>query len=60
MICKYSEINKFKDKYNFLLLYGENEGLKNEIITSCFNNFSKENTYKYFEKDVIANEQLFF
>ena len=60
MICKYSEINKLKDKYNFLLLYGENEGLKNEIITSCFNNFSKENTYKYFEKDVIANEQLFF
>jgi len=60
MISKYFEVNKFKDKYDFLLFYGENEGLKNEIITSCFNNFSKENTYKYFEKDVIANEQLFF
>ena len=60
MISKYFEVNKFKDKYDFLLFYGENEGLKNEIITYCFNNFSKENTYKYFEKDVIANEQLFF
>ncbi len=60
MISKYFEINKLKNNYNFLLFYGENEGLKNEILTSCFNNFSKENTYRYFEKDLIANEQLFF
>ena len=60
MISKHFEIKKIKDKYNYFLFYGENEGLKNEIIMSCFNNFSKENTYKYFEKDIIVNEQLFF
>ena len=33
MIIKTFEINNKKlDKYNFLLIYGENEGLKNEII----------------------------
>jgi len=60
MISKHFEVKKIKDKYNYFLFYGENEGLKNEIIMSCFNNFSKENTYKYFEKDIIVNEQLFF
>tara|TARA_X000000950_G_C13844658_1_gene631782 strand:- start:804 stop:1694 length:891 start_codon:yes stop_codon:yes gene_type:complete len=27
---------------------------------SYFNKFSKENTYKYFEKDIIVDERLFF
>ncbi len=60
MISKHFEVKNLKDNYNYFLFYGENEGLKNEIIMSCFNNFSKENTYKYFEKDIIVNEQLFF
>ena len=60
MISKHFEVKKFKDKYNYFLFYGENEGLKNEIIMSCFNKFSKENTYKYFEKDIIVDERLFF
>ena len=33
MIIKHFEINKLKfDKHNYFLVYGENEGLKKEII----------------------------
>ena len=33
MIIKYFEMNKKKfDNYNLFLIYGENEGLKKEII----------------------------
>ena len=60
MISKYFEIKKLQDKFNFFLFYGENEGLKNEIIKTSFNNFSKENTFKYYEKDLIINTELFF
>ena len=60
MISKFYEINKFKDKINFYLFYGENEGQKLDTIKSNFSNFTKENTYKYNEKDLIQNNQLFF
>ena len=60
MICKYYEIKKLKNKINYYLFYGENEGHKNDIITYNFNNFSKENTYKYNEKEVIENKENFF
>ena len=60
MISKYYEINKHKDKINFYLFYGENEGLKLDTIKTKFNNFTKENTYKYSEKDIIQNKQSFF
>ena len=60
MISKYYEINKHKDKINFYLFYGENEGLKLDTIKANFNNFTKENTYKYSEKDIIQNKQLIF
>ena len=60
MISKFYEISKFKNDINFFLFYGENEGQKLEIIKSNFINFKKENTYKYNEKDIIQNNQLFF
>ncbi len=60
MICKYYEIKKLKNKINYYLFYGENEGHKDDVITYNFNNFSKENTYKYNEKEVIENKQDFF
>tara|TARA_B100000900_G_C20571514_1_gene713444 strand:+ start:359 stop:1369 length:1011 start_codon:yes stop_codon:yes gene_type:complete len=60
MISKFYEISKFKNDINFFLFYGENEGQKLEIIKSNFSNFKKENTYKYNEKDIIQNNQLFF
>jgi len=60
MISKFYEINKFKEKVNFYLFYGENEGQKLDTIKSIFANFTKENTYKYSEKDLIRDNQLFF
>ena len=60
MICKFYEVGKYKEKVNFYLFYGENEGQKSETIESNFNNFTKESTFKYYEKDIIQNKQLFF
>ena len=60
MISKYYEINKFKKKINFFLFYGENEGQKIDAIQSNFNEFTKVNTFKYSEKEVIENNQLLF
>ena len=60
MISKYYEIEKFKNKTNFFLFYGENEGQKQDVIQSNFTQFTKDNTYKYTEKDVIENKEIFF
>tara|TARA_B100000575_G_scaffold264196_1_gene239862 strand:- start:880 stop:1878 length:999 start_codon:yes stop_codon:yes gene_type:complete len=60
MISKYYEINKFKKKINFFLFYGENQGQKIDVIQSNFNEFTKENTFKYAEKEIIENNQLLF
>ncbi len=57
MISKYYEINKFKDKIKFYLFYEENEGLKLEVTQTIFKKFTKENTYKYNEKDIIFNKE---
>ena len=60
MICKFFEVGKYKKKINFYLFYGENEGQKIDVIESNFNEFTKENTFKYSEKEVIENKQLLF
>jgi len=60
MISKYYEIEKFKKKTNYFLFYGENDGQKQDVIQANFGQFTKENTYKYSEKDVIENKQIFF
>ena len=39
MIFKSFEFNKINtDKFNYFLFYGENDGLKNEIIEKNFKN----------------------
>ena len=58
MICKFYEVGKYKGKVNFYLFYGENEGQKIDVIQSNFNEFTKENTFKYNEKEIIENKQL--
>ena len=60
MICKFYEVGKYKGKINFYLFYGENEGQKIDVIQSNFNEFTKENTFKYNEKEIIENKQLLF
>ena len=60
MISKFYEIAKYKNKINYYLLYGENDGQKLDTIDTNFNNFTKENTYKYSEKEVLADTNIFF
>ena len=60
MIIKIFEINRKKfDKENFFLIYGENEGLKNEIIKII-----KKNLDGYFENydesQIISNNEMFY
>ena len=60
MIIKTFEINKKKfEKQNFFLIYGENEGLKNEIIQIIKENF-KKNIENYDETYVLNNTELFY
>ena len=60
MIVKTFEINRKKfDKENFFLVYGENEGHKNEIIKFLTKNFNG-NIEKYDEAQIISNNELFY
>ena len=54
MIIKSYELNKINlDKNKFVLLYGKNEGLKNETINNFLKN--KQNTVRYEEKEILEN-----
>ena len=60
MIIKYFEINKGKfDKHNLFLIYGENEGLKKEIIQTLKKKFSG-NIENHDETQIIQNNELFY
>ena len=61
MILKAYEINKINNiKEKYFLFYGENEGFKNQVIKEKFEvNFTNE-IYRYDEKDLLDNENLFF
>ena len=60
MIIKTFEINRKKfDKENFFLIYGENEGLKNEIIKILKKNLNG-NIENYDETQIINNSELIY
>ena len=60
MIIKSFEINKKKfDKQSFFLIYGENEGLKNEIIEILKKKLSGI-IEKFDESQIINNNELFY
>jgi len=59
MISKFYEIAKYKDKIGYYLLYGENDGQKLDIIETNFNYFTKESTYKYSEREILADTNIF-
>jgi len=46
--------------YNFFLIYGENDGLKDEILEKHFISKFRENAYKKSEKEVLENIEEFF
>ena len=61
MIIKSFELNKIDlKKNNFFLFYGENEGLKKEIIESNFKNNYPKKTFYYDESEVLNNKINFF
>ena len=61
MILKSFEISKIKiNNYKFYLLYGDNDGLKEEIIKSLFEKNYLNKIYKYEEKEILDNSVNFF
>ena len=61
MIKKVFQINKdIYKKENFFLFYGVNEGLKYEKISELLLNIDKSNIYKYEEKQILNDTNLFF
>ena len=61
MIVKSFELSKIKlNNHKFYLLYGDNEGLKEEIIKNLFEKNYQNNAYKYEEKEVLDNTNDFF
>ncbi len=61
MITKSFELEKIdlKSKQLFLL-YGENQGHKNEIIEKKFKKNYSDNIYYYEESEILNNEKNFF
>tara|TARA_B100000029_G_scaffold254625_1_gene251428 strand:- start:865 stop:1857 length:993 start_codon:yes stop_codon:yes gene_type:complete len=60
MIIKSFNIKDLKNKSDFFLLYGDNEGQKEEVINNFFlKNFNGENI-KYDEKHILENKEFFF
>ncbi len=61
MIIKSFELNKINlSKNSIFLLYGENEGFKNDIIKNCFYNKFSNNIYRYEEKEILNDQESFF
>jgi len=61
MIIKSFEFKKINIKrYNFYLFYGENEGLKKELIDTNFKKHFENRIYSYEENAVLNNEKEFF
>ena len=60
MIIKSFEINKINfDNFNFFLLYGENEGYKNEILNVFSNKLNIYKKIRYDENDILENYEKF-
>ena len=60
MIIKNFEISKKEfNKQNFFLIYGENEGLKNEVIDNLKKKF-KGTVENYDETQIINDKELFY
>ena len=61
MIKKSFELKNENIKENCLFLfYGQNEGLKNEIIEKVFKKNYSENIYQYEENEILKNQEEFF
>ena len=60
MIIKSFEISKINfDKNNFYLLYGENEGYKNEVIKNYFEKIYPNSIYRHDENQILDDKDKF-
>ena len=60
MIVKAFEVNRKKfDKQNFFLIYGENEGLKKEVIQNLKKNM-EGNIENYDEAQILVDKKIFY
>ena len=56
MIIKTYQLEKIKEtQSNYYLLYGENEGYKNQVINDVLTNSFKNNINRYEETEIINN-----
>ena len=66
IIKSYEILNNPKNfaKYNLFLLYGENNGLKNDIVEKLKNLLDKEHNktefFQIYENEIIANDENFY
>ena len=61
MIIKHFEISKIDlKKYNYFLFYGNNEGLKEELVKNLFEINYPNKIHKYEEKEILDNKNEFF
>ena len=61
MIFKSYDINKSNiSKYNLFLFYGENQGLKEEIIEKNFKDNYLGEVLNYTESEILKNEDNFY
>ena len=61
MILKSFELNKSKlNNYKFYLLYGDNEGLKEEIIKNLFEKNYLDKIHRYEEKEILDHTKEFY
>ena len=60
MIIKSFELQKIKSlNSSIILIYGNNEGLKEQIINDCFLKDFKGEIFNYDEADVLNNKEEF-
>ena len=61
MILKYYEFGKINtENSKFILLYGKNEGLKNEKISELILKKKNSKIFKYDEKEILENKENFY
>jgi len=61
MIIKSFELNKIKiENYKLYLFYGDNEGLKEEVIKDLFEKNYQDTVLRYDEKEILDNKDNFF
>ena len=60
MIIKSHDIKNYFTKNSIFLFYGENDGLKDEIINNFFKKKHIDATFNYSEKDILNNLDNFY